>query len=97
MYSSPRWPSTRNPLPHRPVTPLVCVRAGCERLLRHMEPALEETMKRRQVTVHRGRHVGWWVEGRWANGHLFMMTWWPVKSWAEAVARLVGSNHQPAS
>ena len=47
-------------------------------------------MKRRQVRVKRGRHVGWWVEGRWSNGHLFMMTWWPVESWARAVARLVG-------
>jgi hypothetical protein len=46
-------------------------------------------MSRRQVAVHRGRHFGWWVEGRKANGRLFMMTWWPVRSWARAVARLV--------
>jgi hypothetical protein len=47
-------------------------------------------MNRRQVAVHRGRHVGWWVEGRRANGRLFMMTWWPAHSWARAVARLLG-------
>jgi hypothetical protein len=34
-------------------------------------------MGRRKVAVHRGKHMGWWVEGRKANGGLFMMTWWP--------------------
>jgi hypothetical protein len=42
------------------------------------------------VVVHRGRHFGWWVEGRWSNGHLFMKTWWPARPMARAVARLVG-------
>jgi hypothetical protein len=49
-------------------------------------------MRNRRVVVRRGRHVGWWVEGRWANGHLFMMSWLPVEFLARAVARLVGSN-----
>jgi hypothetical protein len=62
-----------------------------------METALEEAMNRRQVRVKRGRHMGWWVEGRWANGHLFMMTWWPVESWARAVARLVGQRETTAA
>ena len=52
----------------------------------------EEAMNRRKVTVHRGRHVGWWVEGRKANGHLFMMTWWPTQGLARTVARLVGGS-----
>ena len=52
-------------------------------------------MGRRQVTLHRGRHIGWWVEGRWPNGHLFMMTWWPARSLARAVARLVGGGRDP--
>ena len=47
-------------------------------------------MSRRQVVVHRGRFLGWWVEGRRANGRLFMETWWPAQSLARAVARLVG-------
>jgi hypothetical protein len=60
-----------------------------------MESALEEVMNRRKVIVHRGRHLGWWVEGRWANGHLFMKTWWPAQSLARAVARLVGGRPDP--
>jgi hypothetical protein len=54
-------------------------------------------MRRRRVTVHRGRHIGWWVEGRWANGRLFMMTWWPAQSLAQAVARLVGGDPDPSA
>ena len=49
-------------------------------------------MSGRQVVVHRGRHLGWWVEGRKANGRLFMKTWWPAEGLARAVARLVGGE-----
>jgi hypothetical protein len=49
-------------------------------------------MTSRHVTLHRGRHIGWWVEGRRANGRLFMMTWWPAQGLARAVARLVGGD-----
>ena len=51
----------------------------------------------RQVVVHPGRRFGWWVEGRRANGHLFMKTWWPTQSLARAVARLVGGGSDPGS
>ncbi len=46
-------------------------------------------MSGRQVVVRRGRHLGWWVEGRWASGRLFMMTWWPTEGLARAIGRLV--------
>ncbi|MFP3713535.1 hypothetical protein [Puerhibacterium sp. TATVAM-FAB25] len=49
-------------------------------------------MSDRQVAVHLGRHVGWWVEGRSARGRLFMKTWWPTEAMARAVARLVGGT-----
>lgn len=49
-------------------------------------------MKSRHVTVRRGRHIGWWVVGRRSNGHLFMYTWWPARSLARAVARIVGGR-----
>jgi hypothetical protein len=49
-------------------------------------------MADRQVGIRRGRHVGWWVEGRWASGRLFMKTWWPTQGLARAVARLVGGR-----
>jgi hypothetical protein len=48
------------------------------------------TVGDRQVIVRRGRHVGWWVEGRRSSGRLFMKTWWPTQGLARAVARLVG-------
>jgi hypothetical protein len=44
----------------------------------------------RQVVVRRGRHFGWWVEGRKRNGRRFMLTWWPTEGLARTVARLVG-------
>jgi hypothetical protein len=50
----------------------------------------------RQVVLRRGRHVGWWVEGRSAGGRLFMKTWWPSQGLARAVARLVGGRVDPA-
>jgi hypothetical protein len=53
---------------------------------------LEEIVNRRQVVVRPGRHLGWWVEGRWANGHLFMMSWFPIEVLARAVASLVASR-----
>jgi hypothetical protein len=49
----------------------------------------------RQVVIRQRRHVGWWVEGRWANGRLFMKTWWPTQGLARAVARLVGGRTDP--
>lgn len=52
-------------------------------------------MSTRRTAVHRGRHVGWWAEGRRANGHLFMMTWWPTEGLARTVARLFG-DEEPA-
>jgi hypothetical protein len=44
------------------------------------------------MTLHPGRHFGWWAEGRYANGHLFMKTWWPTEGLARAAARLVGGG-----
>jgi hypothetical protein len=44
----------------------------------------------RKVVVRRGRHIGWWVEGRKRNGRRFMLTWWPTEGLARTVARLVG-------
>jgi hypothetical protein len=52
-------------------------------------------MSDRQVVLRRGR-LGWWVEGRWANGRLFMKTWWPTQGLARAVARLVGGRADPS-
>ena len=49
-------------------------------------------MSTRQVSVHRGRHLGWWVEGRRANGRLFMMTWWPTQGIARTIARWFGGR-----
>jgi hypothetical protein len=50
----------------------------------------------RQVVLRRGRHVGWWVEGRSAGGRLFMNTGWPTQGLAQVVARLVGSPADPS-
>ena len=54
-------------------------------------------MGSREVTVRRGRHLGWWVEGRKASGGRFMLTWWPTQGMARAVARLVGGDDQGSS
>jgi hypothetical protein len=51
----------------------------------------------RQVVVHPGRRVGWWVEGRRANGRLFMKTWWPTEGLARTVARWVRGGAEPSS
>jgi len=48
----------------------------------------EHVTRKRQVRVKRGKHWGWWAEGRWPNGHLFMYTWWPTEGLARTVARL---------
>jgi len=47
-------------------------------------------MRKRRVVLRRGRHTGWWVEGRWASGRLFMMNWWPTQGMARTVARWFG-------
>ena len=44
----------------------------------------------RRVVLSKGRHFGWWVEGRWSSGRLFMKTWWPTQGLARMVARLAG-------
>ena len=49
-------------------------------------------MSTRSVIVHRGRRLGWWVEGRRANGKLFMLTWWPTQGLARVIARLFGGR-----
>ncbi|MET0729208.1 MAG: hypothetical protein ABWZ76_13015 [Acidimicrobiales bacterium] len=51
-------------------------------------------MSDRQVVVRRGRHLGWWVDGRAARGRRFMLTWWPTHRMARAVARWVGGGDQ---
>ena len=53
------------------------------------------SMSDRDVVLRRGRHIGWWVEGRSAGGRLFMKTWWPTEGLARAVARLVGARTEP--
>jgi hypothetical protein len=50
----------------------------------------------RQVVLRRGRRLGWWVEGRKGDGHLFMKTWWPTQGLARTVARLVGGSDAAA-
>ena len=47
-------------------------------------------MGERRVVVRRGRHFGWWVDGRKESGSRFMLTWWPTEQMANAVARWVG-------
>jgi hypothetical protein len=41
-----------------------------------------------QVAIRRGRHAGWWVSGRTRRGRRFMLTWWPTRRLADAIARL---------
>lgn len=54
-------------------------------------------MGKRNVIVRRGRRFGWWVEGRKANGKLFMKTWWPIESLARTVGRWAGGHDDEAS
>ena len=49
-------------------------------------------MTGRQMVVRRGRHLGWWVEGRKANGKLFILTWWPIEAIAIVMPRWVGGR-----
>jgi len=49
------------------------------------------------VIVRRGKHLGWWVEGRKTNGKLFMLTWWPIEALARTIARWVGGRSDGAS
>ena len=51
-------------------------------------------MAERHVEVRRGRHFGWWVDGRKAGGSRFMLTWWPTERMTRAVARWVGGRRQ---
>jgi hypothetical protein len=46
----------------------------------------------REVIVRRGRHWGWWVEGRKESGGLFMKTWWPTEGLARTVGRWIGGR-----
>ena len=54
------------------------------------------TVTERRVLVRRGRHFGWWVEGRKASGGLFIKTWWPTEGLARAIAGLVGGETEPS-
>ncbi|MET0864987.1 MAG: hypothetical protein ABWZ98_11680 [Nakamurella sp.] len=53
-------------------------------------------MSKRQMVLRRGRHAGWWIEGRRAGGRLFMMTWWPTKGMASWVAHWFGGPAEVA-
>jgi len=44
-------------------------------------------MSRRRMVVRPGRHTGFWVEGRFGSGRLFMYHWWPTQRLAVAAAR----------
>ena len=54
-------------------------------------------MSPRNVIVRRGRRFGWWVEGRKADGKLFMKTWWPLESLARTVARWASGQDDGAA
>jgi hypothetical protein len=43
-------------------------------------------MPEQHLIVRRGRHFGWWIEGR--AKRLFMLDWWPTKGVALRVANL---------
>jgi hypothetical protein len=59
------------------------------------DDGVEMCMSSRRVTLRRGRHFGWWVEGRKATGGLFMKTWWPTRGLALWVGRMVGGGADP--
>ena len=52
-------------------------------------------MSERQVKVRPGRHFGWWVDGHFASGRRFMLTWWPAESMARTVARWFDGPAEP--
>jgi hypothetical protein len=54
-------------------------------------------MTAHSVEVRRGRHFGWWVDGHFASGRRFMLTWWPAEGMARTVARLVGGPAEPGA
>jgi hypothetical protein len=39
------------------------------------------------LVIRRGRHVGWWIQGRAGRGFL-MLDWWPTKRLALMIARI---------
>ena len=39
-------------------------------------------------TIHPGRHVGWWIDGRRANGRRFLLWWWPTRRMADWSLRM---------
>jgi hypothetical protein len=43
-------------------------------------------MKDQHVVIRRGRHVGWWIEGRAGRGFM-VWDWWPTKRLALMSAR----------
>jgi len=46
-----------------------------------MEPAPD-------FTLRPGRHIGWWIDGRRANGRRFLLSWWPTRRMAAWSMRL---------
>lgn len=52
-------------------------------------------MSERQVKVRPGRHFGWWVDGHFASGRRFMLTWWPAENMARMVARWFSAHPEP--
>ena len=43
-------------------------------------------MSDQHLVIRRGRHVGWWIQGRAGRGFI-MFDWWPTKRLALMVAR----------
>jgi hypothetical protein len=39
-------------------------------------------------TIRPGRHVGWWIDGRRANGRRFLLWWCPTRRIAEWALRV---------
>jgi hypothetical protein len=52
-------------------------------------------MSERQVKVRPGRQSGWWVDGHFASGRRFMLTWWPAENMARTVARWFSAHPEP--
>ena len=44
-------------------------------------------MSDQHLVVRRGRHIGWWIEGRVGRG-VKTWDWWPTKRLALMIARL---------
>ena len=43
-------------------------------------------MSEQHLVIRRGRHVGWWIQGRAGRGFI-MFDWWPTKRIALMVGR----------